>query len=284
MSFESIDEALDIDSSIVRKPKEHDLVNVSDDDSLDSPSDVTPMSDKAKDYEYARAQLYSLIEKGQEAVNGALELAAEGDSARSYEVAINGIKNVSEVTEKLLDLQKKVKDLDEVSVTNNQTNVTNNSVFVGSTSELQKMIKEGMLNKLPEAWTMAKKEAKNCKKCKKSGDECQCPKKGKKGWYGLEDRDDDDLDQDMPLDSSDGGGSMGEETVKSPSIKELDGMTKEKKEKRLSDFKAQSDEAKKRREDKETKDKLALTRMKKGIRFYDAKGSGYMKGGKKVYD
>ena len=130
---------------------------------------------------------------------------------------------------------------------------------------------------------MAKKKSKNCKVCKKSTDECQCPKPGKKGWYGLEDRDSDELDYDMPSDSSDGG-SMGEETVKSPSIKELDGMTKEKKEKRLSDFKSQADAAKRRQSDKETKDKLALTRMKKGVRFYDAKGSGYLKGGKKHYD
>ena len=151
-NFDSIDEALDIDSSIVKQPKTHDLVNVSDDSSLDSPSEESTMSDKQKDYEYARAQLYSLVEKGQEAVNGALELAAEGDSARSYEVAINGIKNVSEVTEKLLDLQKKIKEIDaEVVQSGGSTNVTNNSVFVGSTSELQKMIKEGMLNKLPEA-------------------------------------------------------------------------------------------------------------------------------------
>lgn len=151
-NFDAIDEALDIESSIVRAPKEHDLVNVSDDTSLDTSAGISTMPDAQKDYEYARAQLYTLIEKGQEAVNGAMELAQEGDSARSYEVAINGIKNVSEITEKLLDLQKKVKELDEVNVTNNQTNVTNNSVFVGSTSDLQKMIKEGILNnqQLPE--------------------------------------------------------------------------------------------------------------------------------------
>ena len=108
------------------------------------------MTDSDKDYEYTRAQLYSLIEKGQEAVNGALELATEGDSARSYEVVGGLIKNVADTADKLLELQKKVKDLDTVTVNNNQTNVNNNSVFVGSTSELQKLIKEGMLNKLPE--------------------------------------------------------------------------------------------------------------------------------------
>ena len=148
-NFDSIDEALNVESEIVRAPKSHDLVNVSDDEET---SEDTTMSDKQKDYEYTRAQLYSLVEKGQEAVNWALGLAAEGDSARSYEVAINGIKSVSEITEKLLDLQKKIKDIDaEVVNNNNQTNVTNNSVFVGSTSDLQKMIKEGILkNQLPE--------------------------------------------------------------------------------------------------------------------------------------
>ena len=86
------------------------------------------------------------MEKGQDAVNIALELVNEGSSARLYEVVGGLIKNVADVTDKLLDLQKKVKDLDEISVTNNQTNVTNNSVFVGSTTELQKMLKEGLLN------------------------------------------------------------------------------------------------------------------------------------------
>lgn len=150
-NFDSIDEALDIESSAAPAPKQHNLVHVSDETSIEKSSEET-MSDKQKDYEYSRAQLYSLIEKGQEAVNGALELANEGDSARSYEVAINGIKNVSEVAEKLIDLQKKLKDIDAESVTNNHTSVTNNSVFVGSTSDLQKMIKEGIMsNKLPEA-------------------------------------------------------------------------------------------------------------------------------------
>ena len=143
--FDPIDEALNVESEIVKQPKNLDLTEVESDE-VEAPTD---RNDRASDYEYTRNQLYTLIEKGQEAVNGALELAQEGDSARSYEVAINGIKNVSEVTEKLLDLQKKMKELDETHVTNNQTNVTNNSVFVGSTTELQKMIKEGMMNKLP---------------------------------------------------------------------------------------------------------------------------------------
>ena len=150
-SFDPINEALDIESSVVEdKPKVHDLVHVSDETSIEAKSGITTMSDSDRDYEYTRAQLYSLIEKGQEAVNGALELATEGDSARSYEVVGGLIKNVADTADKLLELQKKVKDLDTVTVNNSQTNVTNNSVFVGSTSELQKLIKEGMLNKLSE--------------------------------------------------------------------------------------------------------------------------------------
>lgn len=144
--FDPIDEALNVESEIVKQPKELDLTKVESEEEV-----AEDRNDRASDYEYTRNQLYALIEKGQEAVNGALELAQEGDSARSYEVAINGIKNVSEVTEKLLDLQKKMKELDETHVTNNQTNVTNNSVFVGSTTELQKMIKEGMMKDLPGA-------------------------------------------------------------------------------------------------------------------------------------
>ena len=144
--FDPIDEALNVESQIVPEHKEKDLTNVSDDLAIPQKGG----DDRASDYEYSRTQLYSLIEKGQEAVNGALELAQEGDSARSYEVALAGIKNVSEVAEKLIDLQKKMKDLDEVNITNNQTNVTNNSVFVGSTTDLQKMIKEGMMKNLPE--------------------------------------------------------------------------------------------------------------------------------------
>lgn len=142
--FDPIDEALNVESEIVKESKTHDLTKVEEEVE-------DTRSDRESDYEYTRSQLYSLIEKGQEAVNGALELAQEGDSARSYEVAINGIKNVSEIAEKLMDLQKKVKEIDESVVTNNQTNVTNNSVFVGSTTDLQKMIKEGFLkNQLPE--------------------------------------------------------------------------------------------------------------------------------------
>ena len=90
--------------------------------------------------------MYSLIEKGQESLNGILELAGESASPRAYEVAGQIIKSVADTTDKLLDLQKKVKELDEDNPKSPNT-VTNNAVFVGSTTELQKLLKQGFLNK-----------------------------------------------------------------------------------------------------------------------------------------
>ena len=101
--------------------------------------------DAEKDYKYARAQLYSLIEKGQETLNGVMELAGESASPRAYEVAGQVLKSTADITDKLADLQKKMKDLDEDKPKGPNT-VTNNALFVGSTSELSKMLKEGILN------------------------------------------------------------------------------------------------------------------------------------------
>ena len=98
-----------------------------------------------KDYDYTRGNLYSLIEKGQEAINGIMELAGESASPRAYEVAGQLIKSVADSTDKLMDLQKKMKDMDE-ETTKTQNNVTNNALFVGSTSELSKLLKQGILN------------------------------------------------------------------------------------------------------------------------------------------
>ena len=109
----------------------------------DTLPDIT--DDAEKDYKYARAQLYSLIEKGQETLNGVMELAGESASPRAYEVAGQVLKSTADITDKLADLQKKMKDLDE-DKPKGPSNVTNNALFVGSTSELSKMIKEGILN------------------------------------------------------------------------------------------------------------------------------------------
>jgi len=133
-NYDSIDKALNIESDIVEsKPiKKPEIIKSKDDDI-------------EKDYVYSRANLYSLIEKGQEAINGIMEVAGEGGSPRAYEVAGQLIKSVADTTDKLIDLQKKLKDVeDETKKTTN--NVTNNAVFVGSTSELQKMLKQGFLN------------------------------------------------------------------------------------------------------------------------------------------
>ena len=98
------------------------------------------VEDVEKDYSYTRGQLYSLIEKGQEAINGIMELAGESASPRAYEVAGQIIKSVADTTDKLMELQKKVKEIDEDK--GKPTQVTNNALFVGSTSDLSKILKE----------------------------------------------------------------------------------------------------------------------------------------------
>mgnify|MGYP001198744674 FL=1 len=125
------------------------------DDALNTTSetvDVTPIKKEKvkpdhltkdeveKDYEYTRANLYSLIEKGQETLNGIMELAEETQSPRAYEVAGQLLKSVADTTDKFLKLQKDLKDIKEEQ--KGPTNVTNNAMFVGSTAELQKMLKE----------------------------------------------------------------------------------------------------------------------------------------------
>ena len=133
--FNSIDEALNVESSIVEV-----------DDTPKSIKKREEKTDISKDYEYTRANLYSLIEKGQEAINGIMELAGEGGSPRAYEVAGQLIKSVADTTDKLIDLQKKLKDVEEETDKKGPNTVTNNAVFVGSTTELQKLLKQGFLN------------------------------------------------------------------------------------------------------------------------------------------
>ena len=134
-TFDSIDDALDITdrgAEIMKKePASKPVKKVKSD-----------KQDLTKDYEYSRAQLYSLVEKGQEAVAAALDVAQQSDSARAYEVAGQLIKHVADTADKLVDLQKKMKEIDEVNTKQNTTNVTNNSLFVGSTADLQKMLKK----------------------------------------------------------------------------------------------------------------------------------------------
>ena len=133
-NFNSIEKSLNVETSIVKPDVKQELPNV-----------VLKKDDVEKDYKYTRGQLYSLIEKGQEAINGIMELAGESASPRAYEVAGQLIKSVADSTDKLMDLQKKMKDIDEEK-TKTQSSVTNNALFVGSTSELSKLLKQGILN------------------------------------------------------------------------------------------------------------------------------------------
>ena len=122
--FNDLNNTFDVEAEIVKpEPEKKELKKPSESE------DVT------KDYEYTRGNLYSIIEKGQ----GALELAQDGGQPRQYEVVGQLIKNVADATDKLIDLQKKLKDLDADE--KSPTNVTNNAMFFGSTAELSKMLK-----------------------------------------------------------------------------------------------------------------------------------------------
>ena len=102
--------------------------------------------DANKDYEYTRGQLYTLISQGQEAVQGALEVAQESGHPRAYEVAVNAMKQVADMSDKLIDLQHKMKNLNKEDKKSTPTTV-NNTMFIGTTADLQKMIKDAAKNK-----------------------------------------------------------------------------------------------------------------------------------------
>jgi len=95
--------------------------------------------DSVRDYEYTRGNLYSLIEKGQEALDSIMEVAQEGQQPRAFEVVSQLIKNVADTTDKLVDLQQKMKNLEAEDPKGPST--VNNALFVGSTAELQKLLK-----------------------------------------------------------------------------------------------------------------------------------------------
>ena len=129
MTFDKLDKTFDINSAIEKVE--------------DTSTEIKKLSDNKdlqNDYEYSRGQLYNLVEKGQEAINGILDVAQNSDHPRAYEVAGNLIKNVADITDKLVDLQGKMKDINQE--TTKTTNNVTNAMFVGSTSELQKMLKE----------------------------------------------------------------------------------------------------------------------------------------------
>ena len=136
MKMSKLDNTFNIESSIV--PEVSDTPEGGWATRKSQLSNIT--DDVTKDYEYTRGNLYSIIEKGQEAINGILELAQDSEMPRAYEVAGQLIKSVSDATDKLMDLQKKLKDVNEEVASKGPTNVTN-ALFVGSTADLSKLIK-----------------------------------------------------------------------------------------------------------------------------------------------
>lgn len=142
--YESLNDAFNVDSDIVA-PK-NTVASECEIVPSDSSVEKKSSNDVKKDYEYTRGNLYSIIEKGQEAINGILELAMETEAPRAYEVAGQLIKNVADATDKLMDLQKKLKDIEEEKQSGGPSNVTN-ALFVGSTAELAKLLKQQKFDK-----------------------------------------------------------------------------------------------------------------------------------------
>ena len=130
--FDGIEDAMDVDTDIV--PAEPAPVEKVEEN-------TATKEQLKKDYEYTRGNLYALIEKGQEAVDGILELAQESDQPRAFEVAGQLIKHVGDVADKLVDLQKKVAEIENPKKTK-EVNTTNNTMFVGSTADLAKFLKQ----------------------------------------------------------------------------------------------------------------------------------------------
>ena len=136
MKMSKLDDTFNIESSIVPE-----VSNTPEGGCATRKSQLSNITDDVtKDYEYTRGNLYSIIEKGQEAINGILELAQDSEMPRAYEGAGQLIKRVSDATDKLMDLQKKLKDVNEEVASKGPTNVTN-ALFVGSTADLSKLIK-----------------------------------------------------------------------------------------------------------------------------------------------
>ena len=141
-TFNSLDDTFDITpaekSEIKPIKKEKVDITISD-----------KSQDKEKDYQYARSQIYNIIDKMQESLNGAMEVAEQSDHPRAYEVVFNGAKNAADVVDKLADLHKKMKEVEvaDQRVEATQNNTQNNIYMTGSTADLMKMIKESQQNK-----------------------------------------------------------------------------------------------------------------------------------------
>jgi hypothetical protein len=138
--FDKLNESFNVDGDIIPVESKSEIQKIE--------TIASTVDDIKKDYDYTRGNLYSLIEKGQEAINGILELAQESEMPRAYEVAGQLIKNVADATDKLMDLQKKLKDIEEEKVKGPTT--VNNALFVGSTAELAKLLKQQTQNQIDQ--------------------------------------------------------------------------------------------------------------------------------------
>ena len=136
-NYDGIEDALNVETEIV--PASKPIPKKKPERLIDIDHDVK------KDYDYTRGQLYDVIEKGQEALSGILDVANNTDHPRAYEVAGQLVKSVSDAAEKLIELQKKMQDPEEGP--KSKQKITNkNALFVGSTAELSKLIKKGLLD------------------------------------------------------------------------------------------------------------------------------------------
>ena len=136
--FDAIDNALDIET------KEVEAITTPEGGCATRKDQLTK-AEATVDYEYTRGNLYSLIEKGQEALNNIMEVAADGQQPRAFEVVSQLIKSIADTTDKLIDLQQKMKELSTEDTKGPST--VNNALFVGSTAELQKLLKKGIESK-----------------------------------------------------------------------------------------------------------------------------------------
>ena len=126
---EKLDELLDIQGEIVEVEKRLPTL---------SKGNYSKQEEQNSDYKYSREVFYGLVERGQDAIEGILDIARESEHPRVYEVAGQLIKTVSETTEKLIDLQAKMKELDK---DDSMPNKVSNNLFVGSSTELQRLLK-----------------------------------------------------------------------------------------------------------------------------------------------
>lgn len=132
---EKLSDALDIEAEII--PLDQELI-------LNDVKDVNKTDIKNDDYEYARQNLKNIISTGQDAIDGIMILAKEGESPRAYEVVGQLMKNMVDANKDLLELQKKVNEIENGKSSSGRTtqNITNNALFVGTSKDLQSLIKD----------------------------------------------------------------------------------------------------------------------------------------------